>query len=43
MRREVSFGTLPDADSLYFTMLNGNKRSITLNTKSDQGKDILLD
>ena len=28
---------VPDADSLYFTMLNGNKRSITLNTKSTQG------
>lgn len=31
---------VPNADSLYFTMLNGNKRSITLNTKSDQGKEI---
>ena len=31
---------VPDADSLYFTMLNGNKRSITLNTKSDEGKAI---
>ncbi|GAA4920752.1 formyl-CoA transferase [Streptomonospora salina] len=34
---------LPDADSLYFTMLNGNKRSITLNTKSDEGRRIFLD
>jgi formyl-CoA transferase len=25
---------IPDADSLYFTMLNHNKRSITLDTKS---------
>ena len=24
---------VPDADSLYFTMLNSNKRSITLNPK----------
>ncbi len=31
---------LPDVDSLYFTMLNGNKRSITLNTKADKGKEI---
>lgn len=31
---------LPDVDSLYFTMLNGNKRSITLNMKSDEGKEI---
>jgi len=31
---------LPDVDSLYFTMLNGNKRSITLDTKSDQGRAI---
>lgn len=27
-------------DSLYFTMLNCNKRSITLNMKSDEGKEI---
>jgi formyl-CoA transferase len=31
---------VPDVDSLYFTMLNHNKRSITLNTKSDKGKEI---
>ena len=31
---------LPDADSLYFTMLNSNKRSITLNTKDEGGKAI---
>jgi formyl-CoA transferase len=29
-----------DADSLYFTMLNCNKRSITLNMKSDEGKEL---
>jgi formyl-CoA transferase len=29
-----------DVDSLYFTMLNANKRSITLNTKADSGKEI---
>jgi formyl-CoA transferase len=32
---------IPDADSLYFTMLNHNKRSITVNTKTPEGKDIL--
>ena len=32
---------IPDVDSLYFTMLNHNKRSITLNTKSEAGKKIL--
>jgi len=31
---------IPGVDSLYFTMLNSNKRSLTLNTKSDQGKEI---
>ena len=31
---------VPDVDSLYFTMLNGSKRSITLNMKSDQGKEL---
>ena len=34
---------VPDADSLYFTMLNCNKRSITLNMKSDEGKRIFTD
>lgn len=33
----------PGVDSLYFTMLNSNKRSITLNTKSAEGKRIFLD
>src|ERR1700760_3007124 len=32
---------IPDADSLYFTMLNHNKRSITLDAKSPDGKEIL--
>ncbi len=34
---------LPDVDSLYFTMLNCNKRSITLNTKTERGKEILTE
>ena len=32
---------VPGADSLYFTMLNHNKRSITINTKDPTGKEIL--
>ena len=32
---------VPDADSLYFTMLNHNKRSLTLNTKNEIGKQVL--
>ncbi|HVH83971.1 MAG TPA: formyl-CoA transferase [Steroidobacteraceae bacterium] len=31
----------PDVDSLYFTMLNSNKRSITLDTKNARGKAVL--
>ncbi|MFD5316740.1 formyl-CoA transferase [Streptomyces sp. NPDC127098] len=34
---------LPDVDSLYFTMLNCNKRSITLNAKSPRGKELLTE
>ncbi|MFC5067744.1 formyl-CoA transferase [Flaviflagellibacter deserti] len=32
---------IPNVDSLYFTMLNSNKRSITLDTKNPQGKKVL--
>ena len=32
---------IPDADALYFTMLNGNKRSLTLDTKTPEGKEVL--
>jgi formyl-CoA transferase len=31
---------IPDVDSLYFTMLNHNKRSVTLNPKTEKGKKI---
>src|SRR5881409_2353121 len=31
---------IPGVDSLYFTMLNSNKRSITLNPKTEAGKKI---
>src|SRR4051794_7557646 len=32
---------IPNVDSLYFNMMNGNKRSITLDTKHPWGKDLL--
>jgi formyl-CoA transferase len=32
---------IPDADSLYFTMLNHNKRSITVDAKNPTGKAVL--
>lgn len=34
---------VPGADSLYFTMLNCNKRSITVNMKSAEGKAVFAD
>jgi formyl-CoA transferase len=32
---------IPGVDSLYFTMLNHNKRSMTLDTKNKKGKEVL--
>jgi len=43
-RGDITRGQLQDvkgADSLYFTMLNSNKRSITINLKSAGGKKVL--
>ena len=40
-RGDITRGQLQDvkgADSLYYTMLNSNKRSITVNLKSPKGK-----
>jgi formyl-CoA transferase len=34
---------IPDVDSLYFTMLNCNKRSITLNMKNEEGKALFIE
>ena len=34
---------VPNADSLYFTMLNCNKRSITVNMKNTEGKKVFVD
>src|ERR1700686_341128 len=34
---------IPNADSLYFTMLNCNKRSIVVNMKSAEGKTVFVD
>jgi formyl-CoA transferase len=41
---DITRGQLRDvkgADSLYFTMLNGNKRSITIDSKHPKGREIL--
>jgi formyl-CoA transferase len=41
---DITRGQLRDvkgADSLYFTMLNGNKRSITVDSKNPKGKEII--
>src|SRR3974390_3562880 len=43
-RGDIPRGQLQDvkgADSLYFTMLNSNKRSITVNLKSPKGKAVI--
>ena len=32
---------IPEADALYFTMLNSNKKSLTLDTKKPEGKRVL--
>src|ERR1700676_1424889 len=45
-RGDVTRGQLrdiPGVDSLYFTMLNCNKRSVTLNMKADEGKTIFAE
>jgi len=34
---------VPNADSLYFTILNCNKRSITVNMKTPRGKTVFVD
>ncbi len=34
---------VPNADSLYFTMLNCNKRSITANMKNPAGKEVFIE
>jgi formyl-CoA transferase len=41
---DITRGQLQDvkgADSLYFTMLNGNKRSITIDSKHPRGREVL--
>jgi formyl-CoA transferase len=41
---DITRGQLRDvkgADSLYFTMLNGSKRSITIDSKHNKGKEVL--
>ena len=38
-----AMGSSPDRDAEYFLNLNANKRSLTLNLKSEEGKEILFD
>src|ERR1700731_163401 len=45
-RGDITRGQLrdvPGVDSLYFAMLNCNKRSITLNTKLETAKQVFID
>ncbi len=37
----TSLQDIPGADALYFTMLNCNKKSLTLDTKKKEGKEVL--
>ncbi len=39
----IQLRDMPEVDSLYFTMLNCNKRSITLNLKAPKGKEIFTE
>jgi len=32
---------VPDLDALYFTMLNSNKRSLAINTKTPEGREVM--
>jgi formyl-CoA transferase len=32
---------IPDLDALYFTMLNSNKRSLAINTRTPEGKEVM--
>jgi len=42
-RADGRLGDKPGIDSYYFMLLNANKRGITLNLKSERGKEIFLD
>src|SRR6267154_1001583 len=37
----IQLRDIPNADALYFTMVNSNKRSLEINTKTPEGKAIL--
>ena len=38
--RAAKLRDIPNADALYFTQLNSNKKSLALNTKAPEGKQI---
>src|SRR6202041_2203501 len=37
----IQLRDIPNADALYFTMVNSNKRSLEIDTKTPEGKAIL--
>jgi formyl-CoA transferase len=42
-RTRIQLRDIPNADALYFTMVNSNKRSLEIDTKTPEGKAILAE